>query len=230
MFYRLRPKHGAPGRFAVWERSDHDLDSPLGQHNLRDDAFPDFEPEFSPVVLSRKSSLVDFVRATGVVGGTGLLVSDKALAIVEALKLPPCRAYPLEVVHKEKRVAAPRYFWLQILLLDNYGWIDFARSTFSVRHHLDMDEEPGEPLRPRDERELKSVIEAKKSDHYFEIEKLALGDVYARSPFDLFYFDHLGGLASLYPIVTERVKAALEKGGVTGYELTERPEIVMPGG
>lgn len=229
MFYRLRARYRGPDRHAEWETCNHDLDSPVAQHNLRDDAFPDFQPEFQPVLLSGKSSLVDFVHATGVVGGTGLLVSEKALGVLEGMKLPPYQTYPLEVVHKEKRVDNPRYFWMQILLIDNYGWIDFARSAFSLKHHLDMDETPGEPVEIGSERELKRLIEAKKADYHFLTTKITLNGVYARSPFDLFYLEWLGGLAALHPVINDRLKSALENAGVTGYELRERPEIVMPG-
>jgi len=229
MFYRLRARYSGPGPYAEWETCNHDLGSPVAQHNLRDDAFPDFQPEFQPVLLSRKSSLVDFVHATGVVGGTGLLVSEKALGVLEGMKLPPYQIYPLEVVHKEKRVEHPCYFWMQILLIDNYGWIDFGRSEFSVKHHLDMDETPGEPVEIGNERELKRLIEEKKTDYHFLTTKITLNGVYARAPFDLFYLEWLGGLAALDPIVNDRLKSALETAGVTGYELRERPEIVMPG-
>lgn len=226
MFYRLRPKYCGPGPYAEWETCNHDLDSPVAQHNLRDDAFPDFQPEFQPVLLSRKSSLVDFVDAAGVVGGTGLLMSEKALGVLEGMKLPPHQIYPLEVIHKEKRVEHPRYFWMQILLFDNYGWIDFERSEFSVKHHLDMEEETiGEPVQLRNERELKRLIEEKRADNYILTSKITLNGVYARAPFDLFYFDCLGGLIGLYPIINDRLKSALEKNGITGYDLRERSDI-----
>jgi hypothetical protein len=229
MFYRLRPRHGRPGPFAAWETCNHDLDSPVAQHNLRDDAFPDFEPEFQPVLLSRRSSLVDFVHATGVVGGTGLLVSEKALGVLERMRLPPYQTYPLQVVHGERRVETPRYFWMQILRIDNFGWIDFARSQLRLKHHLDMDETGGQPLEVGSEDELKRLIEEKRGDYYFLSARIALNGVYARSSLDLFYFDDLGGLASLYPIVNDRLKSALEEEGVVGYELRESPDVVMPG-
>jgi len=229
MFYRLWARYSRPGPYAEWDTCNHDLDSPVAQHNLRDDAFPDFQPEFQPVLLSRKSSLVDFVHATGVVGGTGLLVSEKALGVLEGKKLPPYQIYPLEVVHKEKRVENPRYFWMQILLIDNYGWIDFARSGFSLKHHLDMDNNTGEPVEIGSERELKRLIEAKRADYHILASRITLNGVYARSPFDLFYFDWIGGLSSWCSIINDRLKSALENAGVTGYELRERPEIVMAG-
>ncbi len=55
MFYRLWARHSRPGPYAEWEICSHDLDSPVAQHNLRDDAFPDFQPEFQPVLRSRRS-------------------------------------------------------------------------------------------------------------------------------------------------------------------------------
>jgi hypothetical protein len=229
VFYRLRARYSGPGPYAEWETCNHDLDSPVAQHNLKDDAFPDFQPEFQPALLSRKSSLVDFVHATGVVGGTGLLVSEKALGVLEGMNLPPYQIYPLEVVHKEERVENPRYFWMQILLIDNHGWIDFARSGFSLKHHLDMDDTTGEPIEIGSERELKRLIEEKKGDYHFLAAKITLNDVYARAPFDLFHLEWLGGLAALDPIINDRLKSALETAGLAGYELRERPDILMPG-
>jgi hypothetical protein len=230
MFYRLRPKYRGPGPYADWELCNHDLDSPVAQHNLRDEAFPDFDPEFQPVLLSRKSSLVDFVNAAGVVGGTGLLVSDRALRVLEGMKLPPYQTYSLEVVHRERRVKSPRYFWMQMLLIDNYGWIDFAQSQFRLRHHLEMDETAGEQVGVSSELELKRLIEAKKRDHYLLAGRIALNAAYGRSPLDLFYLDWIGGLSSSYPIISERLKCGFEREKITGYELIERCEIVMSDG
>ncbi len=133
---------------------------------------------------------MDFVDGFGVVGGHGLLVSEKALRILEAMKLPPCRSYPLEVIHKDKPVASPRYFWAQMLLIDNYGWIDFAASEFATRSRFDFSESTGEPVTVESEAALNSLI--RRSDlEDFEIlfKKLSFNGIYARSPFDLFYLD-----------------------------------------
>ena len=118
---------------------------------------------------------------------------------------------------------------MQILLIDNYGWIDFARSAFSVKHHLDMEETIGEPVEIGSERELERLIEAKRADYYILTSMITLNGVYARAPFDLFYFDCLGGLSSSDPIINDRLKSALEKAAVTGYELRERSDIVVAG-
>jgi hypothetical protein len=208
----------------------HDLDSPVAQHNLTYDAFPDFEPEFQPVLLSRKSSLVDFIHGFGVVGGQGLLVSEKALAILEAMKLPPYRTYPLEVVHKDKPVARPRYSWMQILLIDNYRWIDFAASEFTIQSRFDLSKSKGESVSIESEAALNRLIQRSHSEDFSILfAKLALNDAYARSPLDLFYVDRLNGPISLVPIISHKLKVALEAEAVTGYELNELP-IVVAGG
>jgi hypothetical protein len=230
VFYRLRTKSGGPGPFAEWERCVHDLDSPVAQHNLTYDVFPDFEPEFQPVLLSRKSSLVDFIDGFGVVGGQGLLVSEKALGILEAMKLPPYQTYPLEVVHKDKSVARPRYSWMQILLIDNYRWIDFAASEFTIQSRFDFSESKGEPVTIESEAALNGLIQRSDSEDYSILfTKLALNDAYASSPLDLFYMDRLNGPISRVPIISHELKVALEAEAVTGYELNELPIVIARG-
>lgn len=223
MLYRLREELETPGAFAAREYCLADLDDPAGQHNLREDAFPDFEPAFSPVFLSDDSSLVDFIHDGSAIGGRGLLVSDKVLEILGTMKLPPYQPYRLEVVHRGRPVPN-RYFWVQILSLDNYGWIDFARSRFTRKSCMDMSDADGEPVDIRSEHELKKLIETSlPEDLRIHFQVLALNRQYARAPFDLFYLEHLGGLSSQNPLVSEKLKAALERAGVVGYRLTQPP-------
>jgi hypothetical protein len=225
MFYRLREELEKPGAFAVWETCLHDLESPVAQHNLRDDAFPDFEPEFQPVLLSRDSSLVDFIGSGGAVGGQGLLVSEKVLDIFARMKLPPYQPYPLEVVHRGRPVA-DRYYWVQILALDNYEWIDFSRSRFTLKSYFDTDDSEGAPVEIRSAKELKGMVAAKaEEDVFVRFTKLTFTAGYARSPFDLFYLDRLGGPSSSFPIINQKLKAALERERVVGYRLSELPHI-----
>lgn len=221
-FYKLRPELQKPKSFAIVETCLHDDDSPVGMHNLREDAFPDFEPEFYPMHLSRRSSLVDIVQVgSGVIGGQGLLVTEKVLGILEGMKLPPWRPYRVELVHKEKPVAGP-YFWVQVLALDNYGWIDFSRSSFRAIGYSDI-ETDGEPLEIRDEAALRRAIEENREQSRSVTPRtLTLNRLYARSPFDLFYFQDLS-FSSNYPIIDERLKTALEKEKIVGYELFELP-------
>lgn len=223
MLYRLWEELEKPGAFAGREYCLADLDDPAGQHNLREDAFPDFEPAFSPVFLSDDSSLVDFVHDGAAIGGRGLLVSERVLEILGTMKLPPHQPYRLEVVHREKPVPG-RYFWVQILRLDNYGWIDFARSRFTRKRGMDMSDSRGEPVEIRSEQELKELIEASwPEDFRLHFENLTLNRLYARAPFDLFYLENIGGLSSQNPLISAKLKAALERAGVVGYRLTEPP-------
>lgn len=219
--YRLWEELEKPGAFAYWESSLRwDPESADSAWNLRTDAFPDFQPQFPQVVLSRGSTAVDFVGGVSGIGGQGLLLSEKALGVLEGLKLPPHQHYAVEVVHKNGKPAAQRYCWLQVLALDNHGWIDFAESRFALKPHLDMSDAAGEPLTIGNENDLKSLMQAKRSDFHLQFTKLALNSAYARAPFDLFYFDWLGGLASSQPIVNETLKQRLERQGLAGYRLS----------
>lgn len=227
MLYRMYVELSKPGSSATVETCLHDLDSPVGQHNLRADAFPDFQPEFYPMALSDDSSLVDFVDVGGAIGGDGLMVSEKVLAILERMKLPPYQPYRVELTHRGRPVT-DRYFWLQILSLDNYGWIDFARSQFTRKRHSDMDDSKGEPVAVGSERELKRLVEASGAEDFWVLfRKITLNRMYARSPFDLFYLERLGGVPAGFPLVSDSLKGALEKANVVGYSLVERPEIVV---
>jgi hypothetical protein len=227
MFYRLRHELEKPGCFASRQLWQGDLDNPAGEHHLRADAFPDFQPEFSPVILTGDSSPVDFVD-DGAIGGQGLLVSEKVLEIFGRMKLPPYQPYRVEVVHRGKPVAK-RYFWVQILSLDNYGWIDFARSQFTRKSHLDMDDESkGEPLQVGSERQLKGLVERSGPEDFWVLfRRISFNGVYARSPFDLFFLERLGGVPAGFPLVNDRLRRAFEQEGVAGYRLIERPEIVV---
>lgn len=212
MFYRLWEELEKPGAFAYWETS------------LRRDPHSQF-PEFPQVVLSRDSSPVDFIGGGGF-GGQGLLVSEKALRVLQDIKLPPYRHHAVEVAHRGKPLAK-RYFWLQILHLDNYGWIDFEKSQFTVKAHLDESEGLGDPLRIGSASELRELIEARKADFWIYYSRITLNSAYAEAAFDLFYLEWLGGLSSSAPLLSERGKSALERGKLVGYRLVERPDIVL---
>ena len=176
-------------------------------------------------MLARGSSAVDFVGGASGIGGHGLLVSEKALHVLEGLKLPPHQRYAVEVVHKTGKPAAQRYSWLQVGALDNFGWIDFAESQFALKAHLDMADGAGEPLAIADENDLGRLMQAKRSDFYLHFTKLTLNSAYARAPFDLFYFEWLGGLASSRPIVSEGLKQAFEREYVIVSVMTGAPRF-----
>ena len=90
MFYRLFARYPRPGPNAEWEICNHELDSPVAQHNLKHDTFPDFQPELQPVLLSRSSSLVNFVDATGVVPRKEQLRRSLGMALRAAVvAIPP---------------------------------------------------------------------------------------------------------------------------------------------
>jgi hypothetical protein len=57
-----------------------------------------------------------------------------------------------------------------------------------------------------------------------------LNGLYARSPFDLFYLDEVNGLASNDPIVSGKLKAALEEEGVEGCTLVELKHFTVDAG
>ena len=224
-FYRLHVELEKPGCFANWETCRHDLDSPVAQHNLRFDAFPDFEPEFAPVELSDDSSLVDFVDGESAMGGQGLLVSEKVLRLLGEMRLPPYRPYRLEVIHRGKPVPDP-YFWVQILTMKNYHWIDFARSEFSLISCFEMDDSRARPVKVQSADELERMLESNE-DTYLLSSRLTLNGAFASRPFDLFHLDRVGGIAWAGPLISERLKDALEREKVVGYRLRRLSAVVV---
>jgi hypothetical protein len=189
---------------------------------LQDDALPDFTPKFGSLWLTKDSSLVDFVDDGNATGGHGLLVSEKALAVLSDLSLPPNRAYALETIQNDKKFSA-QYYWLQILSVDYYDWIDFSQSQFQSKSRFEMDPNvSGDLTKIDDAQDLRTVLETlgqKDMDLFFS--KLVFNKNYRACCYDIFWLDRLHGILAADPIVTERLKETLEKNDLVGYHLKE---------
>ena len=114
MFFRFHPEINNPGSFAERHAILHDFENPHAQWNLQDHQLPDFDPAFSTLWLTDDSTLVDFVNDGSATGGLGLLISKRAKTVIDNLNLPPHRFYPLEVLHRERKISG-EFFWLKML-------------------------------------------------------------------------------------------------------------------
>ena len=229
MFYRFNIELNKPNSFASCEALLHDLDDAQAQWNLRYDKLPDFTPNFGELWLTKRSSLVDFVDDGSATGGNGLIVSEKALAVLQKLKLPPNRSYPLVTTQNGKKVNA-QYYWIQMLSVEYSEWIDFSKSEFQLKSRFEMDPEvAGDVAKIANAKELRVIIETLgESDQELHFSRLVFNEKYQTSGFDIFWLDYLRGILATEPIVSERLKEAFETNGLVGYFLRNVPIVIQP--
>jgi hypothetical protein len=89
----------------------YDFDAQDSVYHLPYDALPDFEPNFTTVVIHGHARLTDLISSAPI-RNTGYLVSDRLRAVLERFALPPHRFYPVPASYRGKPVAG--YFWLQL--------------------------------------------------------------------------------------------------------------------
>lgn len=227
MFYRFNIERSKPNSFAAREALLHDLGDAHAQWNLRSDKLPDFTTNFGELWLTKDSSLVDFVDDGSASGGNGLIVSEKALAVLQTLKLPPNRSYSLVTIQNGKKVNA-QYYWIQILSVEYPEWIDFSKSEFQLKSRFEMDPEvAGDIAEISNARELRSIIQTLgENDQELHFSRLVLNEKYHASGFDIFWLDYLRGILATEPIVSDRLKEAFEKNGLLGYSLKRVPIVI----
>lgn len=101
---RAYPQHQAMG-------PAYDYDAPNSVHQLSYDALPDFEPNFSTVIIHAQAKLTDILSSSPI-RNTGYLVSARLRAVLSEFSLPLHRFYPVSMTHRNKPVAG--YFWVQL--------------------------------------------------------------------------------------------------------------------
>ena len=93
-----------------------------------DQAYP-----LEDVELEEGSAEVDFIGGEVEIGGIGLMISEKALNILQQFNLPPHEIRELTVLDTRGEPTSTQYFWLHILKEDEALKIDFAQSLISHR-------------------------------------------------------------------------------------------------
>jgi hypothetical protein len=89
----------------------YDYDAPDSVHQLPSDTLPDFEPNFTTVVIHGHAKLSDLISSAPI-RNTGYLVSYRLRAVLELFTLPVHRFYPVPAAHRGQPVSG--YFWLQL--------------------------------------------------------------------------------------------------------------------
>jgi hypothetical protein len=98
------PQHETMGR-------GYDFHAGDSVHNLSCDAFPDFEPNFSTVVIHGHAKLTDLLSSAPI-PNTGFLVSERLRNVLERHVLPNHKFYAVPMVCRGKPVNG--YFWLHL--------------------------------------------------------------------------------------------------------------------
>jgi hypothetical protein len=130
MYYTLDIEVAKKGNFAERERfeTSYDVYAENAQATLSRYEFTDREIVFSELILTDRSSEVDFIT-DGSIGGVGMIVSTRIKELLQNFNLGQHRFYPLVYLDQNNVRHKNRYHWLQILVKDVYKWIDYEKSA-----------------------------------------------------------------------------------------------------
>jgi hypothetical protein len=225
MYYLLREeleKKGNHGR-RDYVPMDFDYDAPHAQGNLSKHEFPKYEPVFSDLILTKSSSLVDFVVDLGAIGGYGMIVSSSVKEIFSSYALPPHRFYPLRLIDRKKGPTENFYFWMQVLFTENYAWIDYKKSSFCTWNYIE--DTSRDIVIPNDielERSLDAVFFGS-DEEKLSYRKIYLNESFKKNNYDLFDLPRIVS----YPIISEKLKARLIDEKVLGLEPFREADIAL---
>jgi hypothetical protein len=223
MFYGLSLELEKKGNFARRDfvPPEYDYDSPHSEGNLSQFELPDYEPQFSDLILTKQSVLTDFVGDGGAIGSAGFIVSNRVKMILSDFKLGPHRFYPLRLVSlKEKKAIEGHYFWLQIVIVDYFDWIDYKNSKFVIRNRLKKTDEDLEVNKAKDLKKLTDEFDIG-SMRSIAFSKIVLNEKYEQNAYDLFYLFHVARPA----IVSKKLKDRLNEEKITGLEDFKKLDI-----
>jgi hypothetical protein len=89
----------------------YDYDAADSVRRLSPLGFPDFQPNFSTVLLSGSAKLTDLI-STAPIPNCGLLISSRFRRLLESSLLPPHRFFPVPMIHRRKPVEG--YWWIHL--------------------------------------------------------------------------------------------------------------------
>ncbi|GGF26701.1 hypothetical protein [Hymenobacter cavernae] len=220
-FYKVREDVEQAGSREVVPLWEYDIEADNSQSKLSYDHFPQTEPNFSRLLIT--GSPTDVITDGGAIGGSGLIVSDRLKNLLASFRLGRHRFYPLDTFEYEsEKKPLINYSWLQIISEDFYKWIDYDNSDFflfddfeeEIINHVNI-KTPGGLLEAID-----STLETDNSIIY---KKLIFNNHYTSNPLDLFYTNGISDNIFTYPIISERLKDALQRNSITGLELKQVP-------
>lgn len=156
--------------------------------------------KLNAVVLSKDSSLVDFIFGDIEFGGMGIFVSEKALGEFIKYSLPTYRFFPVDVIlHGEK--SSTNFFWIQFINYDMTNFIDFMGSNIIIK-------ESDEKVENLDQFRVVTYFKTKK--------ELSINKLVFKPDFPNFDFFEISGLG-YFQLITKRFKEnCIEKNILTG--------------
>jgi len=220
MFYTFELEVEKKGKFGsrYYVPFDYKVFAQDSQGELSSYKFPDFVPEFSELILTDSSIEADFINDGGAIGGTGYIISNRVKDLLSDFILPPHRYYSLPYIRQingNVKKIREFYFWLQIILEDNYDWIDYKKSQFHIGVYIG---DKVTPVKINNPPELKKVIKQVDNNEILQCRDLYLNENYMSKKYDLFFFENL----SWYPYISQRLKECLEEKEITGLGTIEK--------
>jgi hypothetical protein len=197
------------------------------QTRLRNEQFPDFEPQFSDLLVNTEN-LTDFIYDGGAISGSGFLVSGRVKRIFEAAGAENIKFYPLVLrrsLEGVKQADHPRITgdisYMQLVWPPIGEWIDFEKSAFE---RINRDDNSRTPLAINDETELLNFISCMTWPAGIGATTLTMNvpSLSAVSVLNLMPIQFRGFNQA---IISAAIKEQLEKENISGYALLPITEI-----
>jgi|GEM_PF-3235604 len=207
----------------------YDRTAENAQTRLRNERFPDFEPQFSDLLLHTKN-LTDFIYDGGAISGTGFLVSGRVKRIFEAARAENIKFYPLVLRQSREGVKQADHplmtgdvSYMQIVWPPLGEWIDFGASAFE---RVNRDDNIRTPLEIKDGAELRHFIGSLVWPTGIGATKITMNvpSLNAVSILNLMPIQIRGFNQA---IISAAIKKQLEKENISGYELTPITELIV---
>lgn len=181
---------------------------------LKDNCLPDELPEVGKFQLYDSSKLTDFIKGS-FLEQYGLIVSEKAKAVLTQFNLGHHKFFPITICHKD--IGYNEYFFLKCLTRSN-DYLDFVKTEFfTQKGFFDKESKRKIEFKTKDEY-IVFINESSKHKLYLFADKVKLREDFPR--FDLFEVNDFG-INEIF--VTESLSKELNK--LTGVALTKSERI-----
>jgi hypothetical protein len=220
-FFKTRVQLDQVGRREVVPLWEYDTEASTSQSQLAYNSLPTAEPVFSSLLVTEP--LTDVLDDGFAIGGAGFLVNQRLRALLATFSLGPHQFYPLEAFsYASRKPLATSYFWLQLVALDFYTFIDYAQSAFVLVD--DLAEHTLAELTLESPAELRAAMELTwEEDRSIRYTKLAFKASDDAKHLDIICLNDLSDTEFTYPLFSERLKRELEAQAIIGFEFKRAP-------
>ncbi len=174
--------------------------------NVKYSEFPDFSPELE-LEIHPEAIATNFLERTDAT--FGMIIDSDIKNILGQFKLPPHHFYPIKVYHKGKLLT---YFWFHHIIQNIWEYIDIDRSLIRIQNATNLNNKVVIPLIKKEY--LEQLHDYFFLDYEFNLmaEEIILNKNFEN--LDLVDINFLYGDL----LISHRLKDALEKAGLTGFE------------